>query len=739
MEEGKYIYRGLLNTNIGNRKYTQAMLGSREVINKKYSAPNHEIEREKILNEIMPRDHVQQKLLSSFIDDQLEQNPEDASYQAAWHMYKRQVETELFKNKQNKEFMLGFQKWLVGKGKDEDHQKTPWGKKFIRDKGVLAYLDAFLDKKLSFYEEITRLAVRGYGQGPPLKGINDFYLFYKYIIKGQFGKDGAGDFMYDWKHLMGPNNIYEQGDVKPSGIDKINIKNPDLMALFGEQEAEKEESDVKIEIDEIEQLKLDSGDVQKAAEIKAEIEAAEIEAAEIDAKIEAADKEAAEIDAKIEAAKKEAAEIEATKNEAAEIKAEIEAADKEAAEIDAAAQKDTEAAEKKDTIKAIEAHRVAQHSMAAAKTKAKAAQLAHDEFEQKIIVKGTQITGPEEQQLSELEQKAKDTFQEASEAIIAEEKASKEKKAAFTAEKAEKKAATTVDVTQVPEKDQDDTTEAEEKTSKEKKAAFTAEKAEKKAATTVDVTQVPEKDQDDTTEAVEVTHLSGYILALQEKKQAMKDFEDARIASGTATVAAGWARYRLDQAIQNTEEETTIRQLEGELKDQETTATTAKQAKEKAQLQLEESTSKDQTFVLTEIKKIDDQKFKKSISETYEKYRDIGDRHDKLQHVITRDEVEQLLKTARDTGVRQASEISELTTTLLLDINTTMKHIKSHQQKITTKSNKMTDKQKNIWLVIYNNQIDTLQRIKEYYPALDATPSQNRVDRKVGALQRPIK
>lgn len=77
-------------------------------------------------------------------------------------------------------FITDFLRWTNGIGRPEDHAKTPWGNKPV----ALDFPDvrAFMDQIFEVRQEIQTDLLKLVNNGP--RNLNDFFKYYKYIIRG---------------------------------------------------------------------------------------------------------------------------------------------------------------------------------------------------------------------------------------------------------------------------------------------------------------------------------------------------------------------------------------------------------------------------------------------------------------------------------------------------------------------------------------------------------------------------
>jgi len=223
MKTGQVVQRGFFRDgNALNKSYIDGILGT------KFEVPKSELEREQFLNDLVPRDHVWNRKMRDFVKEKIRDSAEipgeiladpkqrstvyeKVARNIAWQFWLSKLEMEEEGGKIKAEFNRNFHRWLMGVGTKEDIQKTPWGKQAVKDKEVLAYLGNFVDAKYDFLHAMQKLTARA--MMGTLEGIHQHYLFYKYIVAGEWTSKDAG-FLSDWHILLeAGNRIPLYGDI----------------------------------------------------------------------------------------------------------------------------------------------------------------------------------------------------------------------------------------------------------------------------------------------------------------------------------------------------------------------------------------------------------------------------------------------------------------------------------------------------------------------------------------------
>jgi hypothetical protein len=196
MKSGKLAQRGPLNPNKVNKAYLD------EVLKKKFSVMPHDLKTEEQLEQMVNKGITKTKALRDFVDSRIKEAVDPLDKQA-WIMYSVLLKVEDLEGSVDKEFVMGFLKWLQGKGRDEDHQKTPWYRTPIKHPAVDAFLTAWAREKADYFKQLDTIKHMPY---LGFQTINEFYLYYKYIVRGKFDDDSDYDWMPDLTRLIENSN-----------------------------------------------------------------------------------------------------------------------------------------------------------------------------------------------------------------------------------------------------------------------------------------------------------------------------------------------------------------------------------------------------------------------------------------------------------------------------------------------------------------------------------------------------
>lgn len=219
-------------------------IGKPSVQKAKFNPDPHELDEERGLKEITPRKHVSSQTMKNYIDlklaevNQLLKAPDLAddhelllgARATALQHWKCQVEKDGYQGSVDQEFKKDFVAWLRGFGKAEDIKRTPWGVEAVPDEEVEAYVTSIFNTKFDFIELIQSLILKAeYGGG--LQGVNEHYLYFKYIVRGGWEDADEADYLPDYVEYF--KTLQEQ-DLKDraainqkkdlSAFSKLNLR-----------------------------------------------------------------------------------------------------------------------------------------------------------------------------------------------------------------------------------------------------------------------------------------------------------------------------------------------------------------------------------------------------------------------------------------------------------------------------------------------------------------------------------
>lgn len=194
MKQGELVKRGFFNNKVVNDQFLEAQ-------REKFKKPQSEFDTEKMLKAIKPRDVVKRNEIKKYLQRNIDEynNAGKKALAAAYTKWIAQFDMESVETQIDAEFTVDFQKWLLGVGKHEDHQRTPWGKQRVADKECNAYLSVFLDARFEFTNKLQEMLYKAKGLGG-LEGIEEYYMFFKYIVRGGWENPALfADWLSEWR------------------------------------------------------------------------------------------------------------------------------------------------------------------------------------------------------------------------------------------------------------------------------------------------------------------------------------------------------------------------------------------------------------------------------------------------------------------------------------------------------------------------------------------------------------
>lgn len=149
---------------------------SREMLlsmNRKYQAGNDPLERESMLDTILPNAKQELESMTAILEKLYANGT--AEQQQAFQLWKFQVANGSVKDQVRLQFLRRFYFWLLGRGEEEDVSKTLWGRgnAAAHNPQVAAYIDQFVDKRAQYAMKLNALSQR------VPDTLNGYYLYFK--------------------------------------------------------------------------------------------------------------------------------------------------------------------------------------------------------------------------------------------------------------------------------------------------------------------------------------------------------------------------------------------------------------------------------------------------------------------------------------------------------------------------------------------------------------------------------
>lgn len=196
------LRRGLFSSRSGDKRQQKGIANKLSESSKdpvrKWESFVPDFLREESIKEVEPVNSEKRKKRKAFFEKMIQDARDKGKEkdEKAWIMLRHQSELPDLDRQFQVEMLKEFHAWLQGKGKDEYHNKTPWGRstECLNFPGVAAYLDQFTIVRHKVLQYLQILWV----SGP--KDLDDLWLIFKYLIYGNVEDIFKDDFIYEF-HL----------------------------------------------------------------------------------------------------------------------------------------------------------------------------------------------------------------------------------------------------------------------------------------------------------------------------------------------------------------------------------------------------------------------------------------------------------------------------------------------------------------------------------------------------------
>lgn len=216
MKEGAYIKRGWLSQLLDqpNKYYLEGR-------SEKFAVVPAEIDMEKFVKSITPQTPRKKETIKRFLKHLSDHYPNDTAKQNAIAMWWVNIGVEEIEKQMDDTFAIDFYHWLQGKMSPTDAQRTPWYQQgyVIKDPEVLDYISIFLEAKIDFHQKLFKLS-KAFELGG-LNGINEYYLFFKYIVRRSDEDLDQVAFLKDYE-LFWKNYPNQSGENKGKLDKEVN-------------------------------------------------------------------------------------------------------------------------------------------------------------------------------------------------------------------------------------------------------------------------------------------------------------------------------------------------------------------------------------------------------------------------------------------------------------------------------------------------------------------------------------
>ncbi len=182
--------------------------------NVKFAAGKDPLELETMLNRIEPTNKQQLDQMVKLLEASFDKTDATPEQRQALELWKFQMAQGSVSDQIKFQFLRRFYFWLLGRGEQEDTDKTMWGRANVaaHNGEVAAYIDQFLDKRTEYAMKLNLLSMR---QPTTLNG---YYLYFKYITNGALKRETREDGTSFWD--MKNEDYLQDFDLFQQVLDK---------------------------------------------------------------------------------------------------------------------------------------------------------------------------------------------------------------------------------------------------------------------------------------------------------------------------------------------------------------------------------------------------------------------------------------------------------------------------------------------------------------------------------------
>lgn len=144
----------------------------------KFDAGTDPLEDELGMSKIVPLQGTERTMMLKYLK-KMEKRAANSAERNAIVFHRMQIQLQGSDAIVHHEFLRDWWSWMIGRGRQKDHDRTWWGRQSLTDdREVAAYLDKFVMKAHEYRLKLQIMRMRR------PKGINETYLYYKYIVRG---------------------------------------------------------------------------------------------------------------------------------------------------------------------------------------------------------------------------------------------------------------------------------------------------------------------------------------------------------------------------------------------------------------------------------------------------------------------------------------------------------------------------------------------------------------------------
>ena len=209
-----------MNRGLGSRRRAsrQELADS---IGQKFRAWKTDLQKEFMLDKMTALSSERRKYVEQFIERKLKDPEVPKKEKRGWAMWKAMHEAEGLEQQADTNLVKGFTAWLMGRGSDCDHQKTPWGREphAMELPEARAFIDGFVDALMESEKYLLKLIWK------TPQTLEEWFIYYKYVLNADtYIKYDDPWFFLDFKELARlPMSEAWKGERKLEdiGLDKV--------------------------------------------------------------------------------------------------------------------------------------------------------------------------------------------------------------------------------------------------------------------------------------------------------------------------------------------------------------------------------------------------------------------------------------------------------------------------------------------------------------------------------------
>lgn len=183
-----------------------------EALGKKFKAWRTQFSLERGMDTIAQLPSIREKEITNWLDQRIDEAKADPPRQTALQTLKWQREFSKMEGAIDNAFYKRFLTWLMGKGQEGDHLKTPWYRQAqaLELEEVRELLEAFLWEIHLVENQLLKLVWKG------PQTLNEYYLYFKYVLQHQeFVLETDPWFFLEWRQYSRDNVVMDEHG-KPS-------------------------------------------------------------------------------------------------------------------------------------------------------------------------------------------------------------------------------------------------------------------------------------------------------------------------------------------------------------------------------------------------------------------------------------------------------------------------------------------------------------------------------------------